>query len=64
MNFLRLPFIYWLLLNLIPFIGFELHSGSLKRGFFFYLGLLTITTSGIWLFFFPFHYFLIKKKVS
>ncbi|QIG05942.1 isoprenylcysteine carboxylmethyltransferase family protein [Proteus sp. ZN5] len=62
MNFLRLPFVYWLLLNLIPFISFELHSGSLKMGFFFYLGLLTITTSGIWLFYCL--SFFIKQKTS
>ncbi len=51
MRFLKLPFIYWLLLNCIPFIGFELHSGNIKPGVFFYLGALTIITSGIWLFF-------------
>lgn len=47
MRFLKLPFIYWLLLNCIPFIGFELHSGNIKPGVFFYLGALTIITSGI-----------------
>ncbi len=35
MRFLKLPFIYWLLLNCIPFIGFELHSGNIKPGVFF-----------------------------
>ncbi|HEI8890014.1 TPA: isoprenylcysteine carboxylmethyltransferase family protein [Proteus mirabilis] len=62
MRFLKLPFIYWLLLNCIPFIGFELHSGNIKPGVFFYLGALTIITSGIWLFFCL--YFFIKHNTS
>lgn len=62
MKFLRLPLIYWLLINLIPFIGFELHSSTIHTGFFFYLGLLTIITSSIWLFYCLF--FFIKCKTS
>lgn len=62
MKLLRLPLIYWLLINLIPFIGFELHSSLIHTGFFFYLGLFTIITSGIWVFYCLF--FFIKYKTS
>ncbi|OAT37953.1 methyltransferase family protein [Proteus myxofaciens] len=62
MKLLRLPLIYWLLINLIPFIGFELHSSPIHTGFFFYLGLFTVITSGIWLFYCLF--FFIKLKTS